>query len=136
MNNDDRFFADFAKELHDLIFRYFPKETKIAIAFAPPSDAPVEVKYIMNVQKPVGIALFEAAADLARKELDYPMRVVNPEKIAELANEIIAEFPQYHLSHLPISKPVVIAMIEEELKRTLDMKAALMNVKKRINPMV
>ena len=132
MNNDDRFFADFAKELQQLVSKYFDQRALIAIAFAPPSDSPVEVKYIMNVQKPVGIALFEAAADLARKELDYSMRVVNPEKIEELANYIIAELP--HLTHLSISKPVLIALIEEELKTTLDMKAALMNVKKRINP--
>lgn len=126
MNPDDQFFADFAKELQQLVSKYFHKDTKIAVALAPPPD--YEVRYIMNRPKPAGIALFEQAADLARKEMNMPAKVVNPEKIAEFAKEILKENPK-----VPLTESAIISLIVQELEKISDISIALTNVKKTLN---
>jgi len=126
MSEDDEHFAAFAKDLQALFEKHFEKGTMVAVAFAPPSDG--EVRYVMNVQKPAGIAIFEAAADLARKEMGMPYKVVNPEKIEGFAQDILDQNPR-----LRVEKKQVVDMIYKELESTLNIEKALKNVRAHLS---
>jgi hypothetical protein len=128
MTADDQRFAAFAQELENVFKKHFAPGTRVAVAFVPPLDG--EVRYVMNVQKPVGIALFEQAADLARKEMELPFKVVNPEKIDTLAQGILAD-PAY----ARVDQKQVVSMIYRELESTLNMEEAVSKVKDHLRHM-
>lgn len=123
--NDDQHFAAFAQDLQALFTKYFQPGTRAVVAFALLSD--LEVRYVMNVPKPVGIALLEQAADLARQELETPFHVVNPGKLEGLARDILKDHPR-----LKVGESQIVDLIRQELKTTMDVEKAFNQVKHRL----
>lgn len=92
---DDEHFASLSEALNKVFTEHFGKGVQCAIGFAYPPGS--EVRYIMTVDKPTGIAIFEEAADLARREvtMDTPKKLVNPEKFNHLAQQMLDSYPGY-----------------------------------------